>query len=385
MTMRPPGWDEVLRRMPTERLASVAASIGLEEFELTAYLVVEGAGRPAEGTPWWPEALAMRAEGTSLREIARRFQTDPRRLRRALARQGLRVHGVDLAPGTGAEALVAVRERIGNEPDRVVAKAAGVIPQAVKGERRRLGLAAYWQRPRVRLTADDEAWIRGPKKLRRERFRPEPDVLQVVRRPQTRPGEDLRPSRTDEGVRRPEPARVSPSRPHSEGPGRSFFRDDRWSEIERLTEPTQRRDGNRRLVRSPDVARPLTPSTVEANRRPEPESTPAVPAAGLPGLPPVVGTRRLVTPPRPVGSPVPREAAPRAVTAVAVAPEVVPVQGPAEVPWRIEVPGWENTVTVFATDIAGAVRKAAEKVPAHLLARSSVWRADQPAPGVDSL
>ncbi len=383
MSTRPPEWETILSRLKCERLKVLASdpAIGLEEFELTAYLVVEGAGRKAEDTPWWPEAVAMRASGSSLREIARRFQTEPRRLRRALARLGLRVAGQDLAAGHGSARIEGVRDRLGAEPDAVVAKAAGVAVEAIKGERRRLDRAPYFQRPRVRLTADDEAWIRGPKKLPRDRSRVEPDVLQVVRR-QSRP--DL--------ARVASAAPVTPSAPRppvvlraTESPVRpSFFRDDRWAEIERLTEPTVKRDGNRRLVRSGESGR----STTSQGDAP----VDAAPPAPLPSLP-STGTRRLVTPQRPVGSPVAPNRNPSAsVSASASAVAVVlaesrpaPAAGPAEVAWRVEVPGWANTLTVYASDIAGAALAAVGKVPASLLARASIWRADHAAPGADFL
>ncbi len=384
---RPAAWDEILRRLVSERLSAIAATVGLEEFELTAYLVVEGAGRPAEATPWWPEAMAMRAEGQSLREIARRFQTEPRRLRRALARLALRVGGHDLAEGEGSSKVGVVRDRLGAEPDAVLAKASGVIVEAVKGERRRLQRAPYFQRPRVRLTADDEAWIRGPKKLRRERPRTEPDVLQVVRRPQARLEEVRRPTSGSFAPSAPAPRVAPPVRP-AESSNRSFFRDDRWAEIERLTEPTVRRDGNRRLVRAPDAARPAAHAADDRlPATPNPEAARGSALGGLPSLP-AAGTRRLVTPPRPVGSPVAPAAmvsstrSGQAALAVAVPSEEVVS---ADVAWRVEVPGWEQTVTVFAADIAGAVRSASAQVPSHLLARSSIWRADQAAPGVDQL
>ena len=391
MSSRPAAWDEILRRLPVERLVAIATVVGLEEFELTAYLVVEGAGRPAEATPWWPEAMAMRAEGQSLREIARRFQTEPRRLRRALARLALRVGGHDLAEGEGSSKVGVVRERLGAEPDGVLAKASGVIVEAVKGERRRLQRAAYFQRPRVRLTADDEAWIRGPKKLQRQRPRSAPDVLQVVRRPQARPEDVRRPPSGSFAPSVPAP-RAAPAVRPVESSNRSFFRDDRWAEIERLTEPTVRRDGNRRLVRAPDAARPAGPggnASVSDGRLPVTANSETTRGStgGLPLLPPV-GTRRVVAPQRPVGSPVapPAMATSKGSAQVALA-VAVPVDEvvDATVAWRVEVPGWEQIVTVFASDIAGAVRSASAQVPPQLLARSSIWRADQAAPGVDQL
>jgi len=385
MSLRPEPWDDVVARLAVEPLSALASSLQIEEFELLAWLVVDGTGQPAERTAWWPEAVRMRAAGESIRGVARRFQTDPRRVRRGLARLGLRVGGVDVPEGEGAEVLAAVRDRVGMEPDTVVAKAVGVAPEAIKGERRRLGIPGHVQRRRVKLTADDEAWIRGPLKVRRTRVRTEPESLQVVRRPSGRVGTEPRRADSEDGPRRLDTPRAgfAPSRPD---PRRDFFRNDHQAEIDRLLEPTARRDGPRRLVRSPD-SRPMG--------SPEPR-----PAAPLPGT----GLRsplRSVPPPADAVRPAAASSASRGTSpgSTPTAPSLpglrsvpppalvsaAPAQSfpadPDDVEWNIQVPGWTERVTVIAPDIVTALARAAERVPSALLARASIWRADGPMPG----
>lgn len=298
--------------------------------------------RAAQLESWWPEALRMLDDGASIREIARRLQTEPRRIRRALARTGVRAHGTDLY-GAGLPELSAQRERLGRQPDGIIAKLAGVTPEAVAGERRRLKIPAFVQRPQEplptvapvvspapvalpaapELSVDDEDWIRGPRREKRERQRINADALTVVRRPtradgappagrpllrptftpgearapsppgETRPlgelGVPLRPPGSVRVVRdaralgdaRPlgdarftgegrSPPAISVAPQSGDGAprpirGREFFWDDRKAEIEALLDaPRHQRDGRKRIVRA-DGPR-LSP--IESEERP---------------------------------------------------------------------------------------------------------------------
>ncbi len=178
-----PWWGAFVSGLRFRSIDTFSEELGVPVDELVEALIEADPGGPAEEAPWWPEVVRLRAT-TSLRSLARRFRTEPRRLRRALARAGLRVGGAELA-GRGVPALAGVRDRLGREPDAVLAREAGVPVEAVKGERRRLGIGPFrpGEPPAPALTAEEEAWIRGPEPVRRGRIRPEPEVLEVVRRP----------------------------------------------------------------------------------------------------------------------------------------------------------------------------------------------------------
>ena len=111
--------------------------------------------------PRWALVLARLRAGESLRKVAAEFGTNPRRLRRALARASIRVRGESLGRD-GVPALVRFRSRLGKEPDGAIARDARVTPEAVQGERKRLGIPAFRPRPKVHLSAEEEEWIRGP-------------------------------------------------------------------------------------------------------------------------------------------------------------------------------------------------------------------------------
>lgn len=374
-TERDVGWSTLLRRLPRESLDTLMAELGLPSEETLSRLVLLGSGGPAEQAPWWPEALRM-LETASIRAVARRFSTEPRRIRRALARTGQRASGVDLL-GQGHPALGPLRAQLGHQPDRQVAKAAGVSVEAVHGERTRLGIEPFRQRKRVRLTADDEAWILGPKKARRERFRPEPERLQVVRRPSLRTNEPERaptpvptPMAAVPGPREtlPERGRVPTIPAAVDGlRRREFFRSEDADELQRLLQPVRHRDGRQRIVRqeTPRPAPSESPPTVGRRRivggsgRGEPEST----VAPLRSVSEV-----LPRPPRPVVR--------SAATAPAVQAEPMAVPSAPMLTWLVHVPDRDEPLVVHAPDIAGAIVAAARLLPPELVARASVWRAD---------
>lgn len=361
------GWTTLVRRLAREPLEGLAAELGFPLEGALTRLIAEGSGGPAEAAPWWPEALRM-LEHTSIRAVARRFSTEPRRIRRALARTGLRASGVDLR-GAGHPALAAFRAQLGHQPDRQVARAAGVSVEAVQGERARLGIEPFRQRKRVRLTADDQAWILGPKKMRRERFRPEPERLQVVRRPSLRTNEPERvptPPVIGMGTPRglPEAGRVPTLPAAVDGlRRREFFRSEDADELQRLLQPVRHRDGRQRIVRQ------------EAARPPAPEPTPApgrrrlVSGGGRGDSEASVRSAAEVLPPR-----VPRVA--QVAAAAAARPEPAPVVSAPTLAWHVHVPDREAPLVVHAPDIAAAIQAASQLLPPDLMARASVWRAD---------
>lgn len=319
-----PWWASCVARVATESLERLAREFRVEVEDLAEALAEEGRGGPAQQAPWWPEAVRELEAGVSIRSVARRFQTEPRRIRRALARTAIRAGGT----GFGADGLPALAEfvdRLGKEPDIKIAAAAHVAIEAVQGERRRRGIPGYHQRRtrRAKLTADDMQWIRGPKRNRREKFKPEADV-QVVRRPvrneappptmvvrrsldgdrghfEASPrGEAPRGEALSRGPVRPawtpraeEPP--PPPRPYE----RPWVKSERQEEIDQLLSVQRRqRDGRQRIVRAESQRPELA----------EPERSPRVirRTAGAPGTtwravdPALAPPPEPVTPPRPV-------------------------------------------------------------------------------------
>ncbi len=374
-------WEQVAPALRSDPLEEVAARFKVEPELLRRELADEGAGLAAERTAWWPEAMRMRAT-QGVRAVARAFFTEPRRIRRALARLNLRVAGREIPEDAGVSQLTGLRDVLGREPDSVVARMGKVIPQAVQGERRRLNIPAYVQRRRVRLSREEEAWIRGPKRGRRAKVHVE-ENLQVVRRP----------LRTDENAHRPTGWGVGHAEPRVRMAGeaptrppridRDFFRSSGAEEMEKLLQPVRQRDGRMRIVRSdsspllspesrPPVhtsppsstppstsLRPRTPSIAPASVAPRAmPSAPTLPALERPRLP-SVGAMRVAPTPPPVVQP----------------PAVTAASG--EVEWLVYLPDTQAPLRVHAADIAQAIAAAGRIVPASVLRRASVWRADE--------
>ncbi len=374
-------WADCVQALRSDALQDVADRFKVDADALRGELAEEGAGLAAERTSWWPEAMRMRAS-QPLRAIARAFCTEPRRIRRALARLNLRVGGRDIADDAGAAQLSGLRDVLGREPDGVVAKMGKVIPEAVQGERKRLNIPAYVQRRRVRLSREDEAWIRGPKRGRRAKVHVE-ENLQVVRRP----------LRTDENAHRPTGWGVGHADPRPRFAGetpfrppridRDFFRSQGAEEMERLLQPVRQRDGRQRIVRS-EAVRPLSPES-----RPPVHSSP--PVAPLPTVRRAVSDSGAVAASLSRASAVPvsvppaverprlpsvRSVRPLARTEPVSAPPVTEaVSGEAE--WLVYIPGNETPLRVYAQDIVQAIAAAGRIVPSELLRLASVWRADE--------
>lgn len=371
-------WDQVGPALRSDPLDEVAARFRVDPEQLRRELADEGAGLAAERTAWWPEAMRMRAT-TALRAIARAFFTEPRRIRRALARLNVRVAGRDIPEDAGVSQLSGLRDMLGREPDSVVARMGKVIPEAVQGERRRLNIPAYVQRRRVRLSREEEAWIRGPKRGRRAKVHVE-ENLQVVRRP----------LRTDENAHRPSGWGVGHAEPRARVVGeapirppridRDFFRSSGAEEMEKLLQPVKQRDGRMRIVRSdsspllspesrpPVHTSPPAVSTPPTPPRPRLPSLASPPARALPAAPtaPAIERPRLPS----VGA---MRAAP--VPAPEVQPAVVAASGEHE--WLVYLPDTTAPLRVHAADIAQAIAAAGRIVPASVLRHASVWRADE--------
>ncbi len=138
-------WPSVLTRVVNEPLSVLAAEFAVSLDALESALAELTGEKAVTESPAWPEIQRRIADGASIRDTARRFATSPRRIRRGLARLGVRVAGMEVGEGGLAE-LASFVDRLGTVPDAVLAKEAGVIPEAVQGERRRRGIGAF--RPR---------------------------------------------------------------------------------------------------------------------------------------------------------------------------------------------------------------------------------------------
>ncbi|MEL6346694.1 MAG: hypothetical protein AAFV53_26510 [Myxococcota bacterium] len=134
-------WVPFVTRLQEEPLNHLIVEYDLDEESVVLELTRSGTSRALIEQLWWPEVVRQHHDGVPLREIARRFHTRPRRLRRNLARAGIRVNGVDIEDGVPS--LAPYRARLGLEPDKVIAAEAGVTVEAVQGERRRLDIDPY--------------------------------------------------------------------------------------------------------------------------------------------------------------------------------------------------------------------------------------------------
>ncbi len=140
-----PWWPEFLEALQHEPLFDLAARYQVDVPRVLSALVATSRGGSVSEEPWWPEAVRM-ARTHSIRQAARAFGTNPRRIRRGLAREGIRVGGKTVA-GDGVPQLAPFRDRLGQEPDHVIADEAGLSVEAVQGERRRLGIDAFRPEP----------------------------------------------------------------------------------------------------------------------------------------------------------------------------------------------------------------------------------------------
>lgn len=132
----------------------------------------------AEGEPWWADFVVAYGE-VSLWELARRFGTNPRRLRRAAQRSGL---------SDETEAIRGALGRLGHEPDLALATSLGVSEDAISGARRRRAIAPFSSEPEpppapvaAAVPEPLQAPRTPPRPRRNRRFDP-PAAVVVVRK-----------------------------------------------------------------------------------------------------------------------------------------------------------------------------------------------------------
>ena len=402
-------WTVLVERLANEPLAALAAEVEISVSELERRLTLADPGGSALRAPWWPEAVRRVMGGASLRATARCFGTNPRRLRRGLARAGLRVGGVDVR-ASGVPALEAYAAVLGTVPDGEVAAQAGVPQEAVQGQRRRLGVAPFFPEravpaetppePRPRPTGEPVAKPRPRAREGRRPARAEASAPQVIRR-----ASPARMGRAGAGTLAPDavPPKaavptlnkgglpvLAPRSPETASGGerrrRRLVRPDRPDEPEGATggsrpaaSAASARHGAVRVVLAKEptlepraaAPRPQPPAEEPAEARSAPRDGPSRPTAEPRG-------GRQTAPP---GSPSPDAggaggAPPHRAEAdgIEVAPaESVPAR--AETAWRVAVDGAVQPFVVFAPDLARAVALVARRLPETALRRVSVWEA----------
>ena len=376
-------WGAVIRRLEDEPLAAVSADLDVPVDELERGLVVADAGGSATDAPWWPEVVRAVVAGGSLRSLARRFDTNPRRIRRGLARAGLRVGGVDVRQ-EGVPALRAFIDRLGAEPDGDIAALAGVPVEAVQGERRRRGIAAFRPAPAVRpVRVEPPPPAPAPARPSRRRgwknsaAAPAPTVIRrstsrraaapspaVAESPSTRPTPVAQPSAMG-ALPTLQPRPVEPPAASSGRRRRRLVRPERPTE----PEPSEPSSVARRPSASlhGEVRQVQLPSAAEA-----PAALPAGPAAAAPVEAPDASPAAPPDP-APVGSAVEALAA-----ALMVAPAPAPVAPAATRPsrrgWRVKIDGAEQPFLLVADDVGQAMELLRRRVGAQALARASVYR-----------
>ena len=115
-------WPVLLADVAEKPVADLALRYRVSTADIDRGLVEESEGGAVQNEPWWPEVIRLH-ETVALRRLARRFRTNPRRLRRGLARCALRAGGETLGEN-GNQALKPYIARLGREPDHVIASLA---------------------------------------------------------------------------------------------------------------------------------------------------------------------------------------------------------------------------------------------------------------------
>ncbi|MCK6504757.1 TonB-dependent receptor, partial [Myxococcota bacterium] len=85
-------WPELIEALVDLPLVDVAAAYKVDPSRVVEALNQSTQGGPVQDEPWWPEAVRI-ARLQGVRRAARTFDSNPRRIRRGLARAGVRVAG----------------------------------------------------------------------------------------------------------------------------------------------------------------------------------------------------------------------------------------------------------------------------------------------------
>lgn len=347
-------WRVFIERLAHEDLRDLVDEFALPLSEAEQALALADPGGSAVEAPWWPEAVRRIVRGEALRAVARAFRTNPRRVRRGLARAAVRVGGENLGED-GVVALAPFRDRLGVEPDGVIAEEAGVLVEAVQGERRRLGIAPFKPEPAElpepeavapRAPRVDELPTRPPRarpsgegRPRRRSWDAEPVEPTVIRRAPSRARTQSMP-RTLPGMGGALPRLASPQRPERDerGPAkarrRRIVRPDREPPEEAEARPT----AAAARASTPRASAPRAPAPRASASRATP-TLPVASAAAEPSRPSASAVDKPARPPLPTAAAAAGRATTRAarrepVTApvAAASPSPAPAPAPASAP-----------------------------------------------------
>ncbi|GEM_PF-3195810 len=319
--------------------------------------------RSAEGEPWWPEFVRDYGD-VPLRELARRYDTNARRLRRAAQRAGLT---------TEPPSLRAIVHLLGKAPDAALAERIDVTTEVIAGARRRREIPGFVKEsvaPPLTVDAPEPApepveqpveTTPPPAPRRRPRVVHD-DTVVVVRRTQERQRDEVPVERR--APRLPgAPGPELPAAPAAPRRRRRIVNTDARPEEPPAPTPAPRPARARPTSRH-SVVRVITPTKPAATSKPAAEPKP--PAAPKRAPAQVASTPVPEPRPEPVEArsaplPKPPTSAP-ATPRVAPVAEPIPLRAPAEPEpvepqlwWaRVLVDGAEQDLVIEATDLAQA-------------------------------
>lgn len=354
--------------------------------------------KSARDESWWDE-FRRDYGNVPLRELARRYATNPRRLRRAAQRAGLT---------TEDERIAQVEHLLGTMPDITLADRANVTPEKIKGARRKRAIDPF--NPQLRKKKREEAAaakarepraprpprpaepVRERKPMRRSWHVEEPTVVVTKRRvgrteaPRRAFGEDRLSSRLARVTgAAPAPAAEEPV---VERRRRRIVPTGRAEEMRGLRDdPRAPRDTAAPLPPAPETPAPPAPKVAarraprrrppaastyvapEPSSEPEPAPTPVEPApAPVAAAPTPEPVAAVPTPePTPAAAPVAKPVAPvrtrRRVAGGGAAAPPPPPAPEAQEYWRVLVDsdGVESEVLVTATSLQEALRVASSR------------------------
>jgi hypothetical protein len=352
-------WLPFVSRLQEESLESLCLEFGLIEEAVIPELIEDSGTSAITDASWWPEAKRQIADGSSLRSVARRFGTHTRRLRKGLARSGVRSGGA------------------AQEPSRAAPNSADLMAGGGAKGLRTLGLQTHPGRnDDLPPDADGGADVESP--LQRSSARPVGRGTDTRRPMPTsrlpRLGEDSAPEPPGKRRRR---GRLRLVRPDDI--------DDRAPEA-----PLPRRAPRKPKVSPHSEVRVIAPDAVDLSELISKSENPleVAPKAQEPEAPVAVA---LVPDPEPEKA-VTSKAKPVSAPAVnAAAPLVIVPQSPRPVPprapvpqvtsaaltggfaWRVRIDGAEQTLVVVAEDILTATELFVEQLGREALRSADIY------------
>ena len=363
-------WLPFVSRLQEESLESLCLEFGLIEEAVIPELIEESGTRPIIESAWWPEALRLIAAGRNPKAVARRFGTHTRRLRKGLARSGVRASGE--APELHTEAPEAASMRPSRSisgrhtgggasraggADELPPDADGVMDSVSTLQRPgpRKGRSAETRRPLAAnglppLTDDTAA---EPPGRRRRRGR-----LRLVR-PDELEERTLEPASPRRSPRKPK------SSPHSEV---RVIAPDTLDLSELISAPEETAEPAPKLA---VLAAPVSEApTHQVAPKPD-DSSHAPPTSAPPTSAPLSEPAAVAVAPIVAQAPVARPPA-RPKPPKAVAPKAAPAMS-GGMAWRIRIDGSDHAMVVIAGDILQATDLFAEQLGRAALRNADIY------------